>query len=570
VTGEQTAILIVNGSTDPKEGRWLELCVEKIREHTNEPDYRLYVWNNNVGDPWVEKFLSAFSNVTLLQADPQEALAHPHAIPLQRLYERARQDRAKYIVTLDNDAHPVRDGWLAQLIAALDQATVIAAVWREELSQPDRPPFAHPSCLCTTTDFIERLRLRFDTLHGRDEDPTKYDTLSHFTDATLANGLAIHKLRRSNRNNLHRVLGGLYGDLVYHHGAGSREPVRFRGDPRSPILKRQYRATRELAGTMLYRHYERYLAWLQGRDILSAQPWNSPRVNALLVLGMHRSGTSCLTGCLERSGLHLGEVMRFNKFNVMGNHEPPEVVSVHDRLLAFNGGSWANVPSTITIPDAESQALRQIARRMAAHAPWGLKDPRLLLFAEAWRDIAAPCAFVGTFRHPAAVARSLSRRNKMPPQESHALWLRYNTELVHLHKRYQFPLIEFALDDVVAYCETVAAVAIGFGLNPQMDRLREFVGQSLDHYRYADDPVPDSCRETFNYLRAARFTLPLSTDRFERLLLSTSWWRGDGRDGALVRLEGKVYGLARRHFPPALVNLGRFVLSAKGGRRVRP
>ena len=45
----------------------------------------------------------------------------------------------------------------------------------------------------------------------------------------------------------------------------------------------------------------------------------------VIILGMHRSGTSCLTGCLKEYGLHLGDVSESNKHNKKGNQENKEV-----------------------------------------------------------------------------------------------------------------------------------------------------------------------------------------------------------------------------------------------------
>src|SRR4029077_7306388 len=38
-------------------------------------------------------------------------------------------------------------------------------------------------------------------------------------------GEQIEPLRRSNARNAHFMTGGIYGDIVYHHGAGSRRPI---------------------------------------------------------------------------------------------------------------------------------------------------------------------------------------------------------------------------------------------------------------------------------------------------------------------------------------------------------
>jgi len=58
------------------------------------------------------------------------------------------------------------------------------------------------------------------------------------------------------------------------------------------------------------------------------------------VLGMHRSGTSYLTGILEEAGLWLGEVTRVSTFNAKGNRESPPLMRLNDAVLAANGGSW--------------------------------------------------------------------------------------------------------------------------------------------------------------------------------------------------------------------------------------
>ena len=136
----KTAILIVNGGKDPEQGNFLNVCLEKIRKHTKWEHYHLYIWNNNINDEWVSRYVSGFSNATLFQADPNEKLIHQHAVPLQRLYEEAASERLKYIVTMDTDAFPVRDGWLTDLIAPLENGAALSGVWRDEIDHGDAPP----------------------------------------------------------------------------------------------------------------------------------------------------------------------------------------------------------------------------------------------------------------------------------------------------------------------------------------------------------------------------------------------------------------------------------------------
>src|SRR3989442_910928 len=58
----------------------------------------------------------------------------------------------------------------------------------------------------------------------------------------------------------------------------------------------------------------------------------------IAVLGMHRSGTSCLVGLLEQAGGFPGGVSRKNPANVKGNGEKPRITAVHHELLKVNGG----------------------------------------------------------------------------------------------------------------------------------------------------------------------------------------------------------------------------------------
>jgi len=257
------AILVVNGDADPKRGRWIDLCLEKIRKFTAPGTFRVYVWNNNLRDRSLKGRLFALPWVACVEAAPYERLSHPHATPLQRLYALARDQGADRIVTMDSDAHPLRHGWLEELTAALDAGAALAGVWRDELREAIAP-YVHPSCLATTVELVERHRLRFDRV-GAGNDGEVHDTLSRFTAAALSAGEPIHRLLRSNVNNFHRLMGGVYGDFVYHHGAGTRRGVGFRGEPRDAERLRWNAHVRDRTADLLFTDYERYLGWLRGR-----------------------------------------------------------------------------------------------------------------------------------------------------------------------------------------------------------------------------------------------------------------------------------------------------------------
>ncbi|MBP1464248.1 sulfotransferase [Candidatus Chloroploca sp. M-50] len=262
----RVAILIVNGGETPRDDRWIRLCLDRIARYTDYPDYHIYLWNNRLGAPTLEVWLLAQPRLTLLSAAAYERLHHLHRTPLQRLYHLAREEGAMYVVTLDSDAHPLCSGWLTILLAALEAGSALAGVWRDEMVPAIRP-HVHPSCLCTTVDFIERyqLRLDFDNTHSLE----RTDTLSHFTWVAEAQGLPIHKVTRSNQRAFHYWMGGIYGNLIYHHAAASRSTVVFHNSAKGQAQSDQHRQLRDAAAEILFNQYDAYMDWLQGRAVES-------------------------------------------------------------------------------------------------------------------------------------------------------------------------------------------------------------------------------------------------------------------------------------------------------------
>ncbi len=232
----------------------------------------------------------------------------------------------------------------------------------------------------------------------------------------------------------------------------------------------------------------------------------------VFILGMHRSGTSCLAGALERCGLYLGDVRRTGRFNARGYYELREVQHIHDQILGLNRGTWYSPPQRIQVHPYHRQALDEIANQLACNRPCGLKDPRVVLLLNIWLElIDPPYALVATFRHPLAVARSLAQRNGIPEETGLDLWLHYNAILIQRHQAKPFPILEFNLSDIENYCHTLTALAFELGLSPRLSQLRHFVNRELDHHPTVNVPVPPACQEAYMYLRSHRFQLDAAT-----------------------------------------------------------
>ncbi len=161
------------------------------------------------------------------------------------------------------------------------------------------------------------------------------------------------------------------------------------------------------------------------------------------VLGMHRSGTSCLTGCLQDCGLHLGKVVTNNWDNLKGNRESLAIRAINDEVLKFSGGAWSAPPQHLTWNDAHRRSRDEAIASRSMLEIWGFKDPRTLLTLPFWLEALPALRLVGTFRHPLAVANSLSQRDNIPETHVLALWHTYNEKLLQYVCDFDMPLVCF-------------------------------------------------------------------------------------------------------------------------------
>lgn len=208
----------------------------------------------------------------------------------------------------------------------------------------------------------------------------------------------------------------------------------------------------------------------------------NPEPTGVLIVGMHRSGTSCLAGMLCQYGLFLGDVSQKSRFNPKGNQESQEVRCINEQLLNAHGGSWYQPVEVKTVPPLLSLRILRYRKLISGNNPWGIKDPRLLFCMDAWRR--PPDMLVGTFRHPAAVKESLDLRNKMrrnpvPFSDWEKLWYQYNRQLVDLYRCFPFPMVNFDWE-VQRYQWMVTLIA---GWLKLPGNSQDFFDPSLIHHR---------------------------------------------------------------------------------------
>lgn len=156
---------------------------------------------------------------------------------------------------------------------------------------------------------------------------------------------------------------------------------------------------------------------------------------AILVLGMHRSGTSFCTSALAAAGVDVGtDHYAADRHNQRGYWELVEVNRTHEAILRAAGSRWDDW-RRFSFPDAAAeahgrQALRDaVARCFPNSRLFAIKDPRSCRIASLWRDVLESLGVVPKIvvpvRHPDEVAASLKARDGMPAEKGLLLWMRH-------------------------------------------------------------------------------------------------------------------------------------------------
>jgi hypothetical protein len=164
------------------------------------------------------------------------------------------------------------------------------------------------------------------------------------------------------------------------------------------------------------------------------------RNRLVVVLGMHRSGTSAIARGLAALGVDLGERLMppAPGNNEKGFFEDIDANALNNDLLAALGRSWDTVtalrPEDLEKVDLGPFRLRAVdllRDRTAGKPVFGLKDPRISLVMPFWKSVFAhlglDTSYVMCARHPLSVARSLHRRDGMELEKSLYLWLDHVT-----------------------------------------------------------------------------------------------------------------------------------------------
>jgi len=160
----------------------------------------------------------------------------------------------------------------------------------------------------------------------------------------------------------------------------------------------------------------------------------------IVILGMHRSGTSVVTRLTNLMGAYFGSDsvhLGYNEENERGFWERTDVMTANKVFLrsvdrpwpdAEDYGSLSFFDGTVN-PGARivfEKSMNSILETMNLQRPWVVKDPRFCLTAPALFGLLDAPICVHVIRHPVAVAFSMRHRTGIPIQHAIGFWEMYN------------------------------------------------------------------------------------------------------------------------------------------------
>jgi len=244
---------------------------------------------------------------------------------------------------------------------------------------------------------------------------------------------------------------------------------------------------------------------------------------AILVLGMHRSGTSALTWLLGRLGAALpSDAIDASDDNARGYWESQGLVKADDQLLRVVRSSWFD-PRPLDLSRLSPDGLRSRKNRIreAIEAGWGdapllaIKDPRqcrcVPVIAGVLGEMGIEPRALLMLRSPAEIARSLASRDGTTPAYAHLLWLRHMIEAERATRTMPRVVVDYdgMLGDWRGLIARIAPLAGRGGWQPgagESAAIDAFLDPGLRHHRVAatslEEPLAGIVRAVYEGLRA--------------------------------------------------------------------
>ena len=183
----------------------------------------------------------------------------------------------------------------------------------------------------------------------------------------------------------------------------------------------------------------------------------------VIVLGMHRSGTSTVAGILHLNKISMGTYQSFwprplpqNPKGFYENFDFRKIndlimKNVHYQIKSYN----PDIPTAKINQKLENKMIKVINKYESDFEFWGWKDPRTCLTISHWincldaLNLRKKIKIIYITRKSSSVARSLKKRNNLPLNQGLMLWKSYSEIAVSVCEKNDIPVLYMSFEQIL-------------------------------------------------------------------------------------------------------------------------
>ncbi|WP_290525583.1 sulfotransferase [Alcanivorax sp.] len=195
----------------------------------------------------------------------------------------------------------------------------------------------------------------------------------------------------------------------------------------------------------------------------------------VIILGMHRSGTSLFSQWLSSSGLHLGDrLYGASSFNPYGYFEDCDFIELHKALLKSIGGCDSGHEKPLgsrSLFNSDLEKVSALLKHKGGDFMWGWKEPRTCLLLPVYREQCPEARYVVVVRRYESIIASLVKRERVNQCRFISFFRRLGAEdLVIKYYQWRFnnyyaEIVDYYFSCLLSHCEKVEENAIVVNLD---------------------------------------------------------------------------------------------------------
>lgn len=223
----------------------------------------------------------------------------------------------------------------------------------------------------------------------------------------------------------------------------------------------------------------------------------------VIILGMHRSGTSVVTQISQYMGAYLGgenELIAATRENPDGYFENTEITRINSHILHICGREWYSLKAieidnrSLPIIAAKDELKNRIQKLFEKRDTVAVKDPRIAVLLPLWEEILESLeitvGYIWVVRNPLEVKESLRKRDGFRQKHGLLLWIKYNLGIAKFLKYKDYLMINY--NNLLEDMDEIKSLGDFFGVEYGSDlfeKVKHIIKREYAHSKYSEQEV---------------------------------------------------------------------------------